>query len=172
MIMRRLFVLGLCASLVGPTLHGIAHAYPGAPAGPVSEESKAEAKQRFDKALTLHAEKDFSGALAEFRRAFELTGNLVVLYNIGLVHDALGQYVQADAALGEVLDAKPDPLKPEWRARALETRAHARARIGTIELVPTIATAKIEGAPPIDPTTDPLAGAVIELDGVDVGRWP
>jgi hypothetical protein len=172
-MIRRLFVVGLCAALLCPTFGGIARAYPGAPSGPVSDESKAEAKQRFDKALALFQEKDYSGSLAEFRRAYELTGNLVVLYNIGLVHDALGQYVQADAALTEVLDAKPDPLKPEWRTRATEARAHARARIGTIELVVTLRDAKTEGASPSSTAVDDaMKGAVIELDGVEVARWP
>ncbi|MEO7094764.1 MAG: PEGA domain-containing protein [Polyangiales bacterium] len=173
-MIRRLLVVSLCASLVAPMLGGFAHAYPGAPTGPVADESKAEAKLRFDKALTLFQEKDYPGALAEFRRAYELTGNLVVLYNIGLVHDALGQYVQADAALTEVLDAKPDPLNPEWRARATDARTHARARIGTIELVPTLRESKTDGAPALGASSidEALKGAVIELDGVDVGRWP
>lgn len=151
---RRSVAALLVVALVAPSLH----AYPGAPSSPPSEEAKAEAKTRFDKALKLYKEGSLVGALAEFRRAYELTGNLVVLYNIGLVHDALGQYVQADDALTEVLDAKPDPLDKELRARAVETRAHARSRIGTIEIAVS--------------SKEPIDGAVVELDGVEVTRFP
>ncbi len=160
---RSLLCCVLLAS-VAPTT--IAAAYPGAHVGPVTDDEKAEAKKRFDKAIGLYEEKDYSGALAEFRRAYELTGNLVVLYNIALVHDALGQYVQAEGAIDEVLATNPDPLKPEQHARAVEMRARAHARIGTIELVPTVKDA-LPGA-----TDDPLKGAIVELDGIEVGRWP
>ena len=157
----------LVAFIVASTLSATAaRAQAGAPLGPVSEEAKAEGKRRFDKALTLYEEGDTSGALAEFRRAFELTGSLVALYNIGLVLESTGQYVEADAALTAVLDATPDPLKPEWHARAMEARAHARARIGLVELHPTL-----KDPPPVG-AEDPLKGAVVELDTIDVGRWP
>jgi hypothetical protein len=153
------------AILASALVAASAQAYPGAPTGPVSEESKTEGKTRFKKALALYEEGDTLGALAEFRRAFELTGSLVVLYNMGLLFDAKDQYVDADNALAEVLAAKPDPLKPEWRKRALEVQSHARARIGVIEVKPTLKD------PPVG-SDDPLKGALVELDGINVGSWP
>lgn len=155
-------LLALALASASIPIHA-AHAE-GAPSpaskGEPGSEAKAEAKARFDKALQLFEEGDLAGALAEFERAYALTGNLVVLYNIGLVHDAMGRYVEADRALSQVLAASPDPLKPEWRTRALAAQAHARARIGTIEIT-------LGGVEQVD-----WAGAVVELDGVDVGRWP
>lgn len=153
---RRPLCLLLALALAAPSLH----AYPGAPKGPVTEEARAEAKQRVKVALGAFDQGDHAGALAELRKAWELTGSPLVLYNIGLVLDAKGDYPEADAVLGEVLALSPDPLKPEARKRAIEAQAHARARIGTIEIA-----AKAEG-------DASLAGAVVELDGLDVGRWP
>jgi len=157
---------GLAVVVASVFVSTAAFAYPGAPTGSVTDEAKAEAKKRVKKALGLFEEGDKSGALGEFRRAYELSGSPVVLYNMGLVFDANEQYVEADAALTEVLAIKPDPLKPEWHKRALEAQAHARSRIGTIEIAPTL-----KDPPPVG-TDDPLKDAVIELDGIDVGRWP
>jgi hypothetical protein len=141
----------------------VAHAYPGAPAAPVSETARADAKKRFDLAMVLFDEGDGSGALAELTRAWELTGNLVVLYNIGIVQLSLGRYVQADAALTEVLAASPDPLKSDQRKRAVDAQQKARSRIGTVTLTPKLP----EGA-----SADLLKNAIVELDGVEVARWP
>lgn len=152
----RSLCLVLALALFAPALH----AYPGAPKGPVTDEARAEAKQRVKVALGAFDQGDHAAALAELRKAWELTGSPLVLYNIGLVLDAKGDYPEADLVLGEVLALSPDPLKPEARKRAVEVQAHARARIGTIEIA---ASAEGEAS---------LAGAVVELDGLDVGRWP
>lgn len=140
-----------------------ASAYPGAPSGVVSDESRTDARKRFDRALKLFDEGDSNGALAELTRAWELSGNLVVLYNIGLVQLTLGRYVLADAALSEVLDAKPDPLKPDQRKRAIDARDKARARIGVVRLIPKLPDGASESS---------LVNAIVELDGVEVARWP
>jgi Flp pilus assembly protein TadD len=50
-----------------------------------SEAARHEARERFDRGLELFNDGDNPGALAEFKRAFELIPNSVVLYNIGLV---------------------------------------------------------------------------------------
>ncbi|MBK7396117.1 MAG: PEGA domain-containing protein [Myxococcales bacterium] len=155
----------LLALLLATLVANHALAYPGAPKGPVTEEARAEAKSRVKRALGLFDQGDNAGALAELRKAYELTGSPLVLYNIGLVLDAKGDYPEADAALTEVLALTPDPLKPEARKRAVEAQAHAHANVGTIELA-----AQLEA--PAGTTDDPLTGAQIELDGVEVGRWP
>jgi hypothetical protein len=151
----------LCIALL--SIGGSALAYPGAPAGAISEESRLDAKKRFARALKLFDEGDSNGALAELTRAWELTGNYVVLYNIGLVQLTLGRYVLAEAALTEVIDAKPDPLKPDQRKRAIEARDKARARIGSVRVVPKLPDGAAESS---------LNNAVVELDGVEVARWP
>lgn len=143
--------------LLALTLTTQAVAWPGAPASAPTAEAKAQAKKRFDRALRLFEEGDNAGALAEFQRAWELTGNPIVLYDIGLVHDAMGAWVEADRALSEVLDTKPDPLTPAMRKRATDARARARSRIGTIV---------------IEAKGDKLEGAIVELDGLEIGRWP
>lgn len=138
-------------------------AYPGAPTGVVTEEARGEAKQRVARALKMFDEGDGEGAVAELTRAWELTGSPAVLYNLGLVQVSLGRWVAADAALTEVLALSPDPLKPAQRARAIEAQQKARTRIGTVVLVPKL---------PEGSTPEQLAGAIVEVDGVEAGRWP
>jgi len=129
----------------------------------VSDEARTEGKQRLARALALFDEGDAEAALAELTKAWELTGSPAVLYNLGLVQLSLGRWVAADAALTEVLALSPDPLKPAQRARALAAQQKARARIGTVVLVPKLPEAS---------TPDQLVGAVVEVDGVEAGRWP
>src|SRR5436190_21403021 len=64
-----------------------------------ADSKKAEAAQRFDRGLQLFDDGDTAGALAEFRRTYELFPNPVVLYNIGLVYAAMGRPVNAVESL-------------------------------------------------------------------------
>jgi len=65
-------------------------------AGEVEDPALAEAAQRFDRGVEYYFAGNYGAALAEFLRAYELTGNAVVLYNLGQVSQALGR--DADAA--------------------------------------------------------------------------
>ena len=120
---------------------------------PPSEPSRAEAADRFDRGLRLFDAGDTGGALAEFRRAYELVSNPLVLYNIGLVYAQMGRAVEATDALDRVL-AAPEGLSAERLARARRTRDEQAARIGSIAL------------------TVSVDGATVDLDGVEAGKTP
>src|SRR5512145_1254691 len=65
----------------------LAAARPGA-SNPQSSESGSaveEASQRFQRAVKLYRERSFDAALAEFNRAYELSPDYRVLYNLGQV---------------------------------------------------------------------------------------
>lgn len=111
---------------------------------------KAEARERFDRGLKLFNENDNSGALSEFKRAYELIPNQVVLYNIGLVYAAMGRSVEAVDALDTLLKA-PGPITGDRLARARTTRDEHARRIAVLSVKTNVP-------------------AAIEVDNVQVGR--
>jgi hypothetical protein len=132
----------LCASLQAQEP---AHAPGGA--------ERMEAAERFDRGLRLFNAGDSSGALAEFRRAYEIIPNLLVLYNIGLVYAQMGRAVEATDALDQVL-ASSGSLSAERLAIAKRTREEQAARIADISV------------------TTSVEGSAIEVDGVERGKTP
>jgi len=123
--------------------------------------TKADARQRFDQGVHLFERGENAAALAEFKRAYDLIPNLLVLYNIGLVYAAMDRPVDAVDALDKVLDgttgagvaASPTGLTASQAAKARQVRADQAARIAEVMVV----------------TDKP---AVLEVDGVEAGRTP
>ena len=58
-------------------------------AAPPSSNARSEAAERFDRGLKLFEAEDNAGALAEFRRAHELSPHVILLYNMGFVYAAM-----------------------------------------------------------------------------------
>jgi hypothetical protein len=117
------------------------------------DPKKAEAAQRFDRGLQLFDDGDTAGALAEFKRTYELVPNPVVLFNIGLVYAAMGRPVSAVDALEKVMQT-PDKLSTDQRERATRTLNDQKQRIGRLMV-----------------TTVP-EGARIDIDNVESARTP
>jgi len=76
---------------------------PAAPAPPESPGDGKAAEQHFQRAKQLYDEGDFALALVEFQRAYELSPNYRVLYNIGQVNIQLYKYAPARQALEQYL---------------------------------------------------------------------
>lgn len=74
-----------------------------APAAAPQAPDVEEARRRFDRGVRLYSEGDFTLALIEFERAYELVANYRVLYNIGQVGIQLRQYARARQALEQYL---------------------------------------------------------------------
>jgi hypothetical protein len=128
---------------------------PGAaavPAGGPSPAVKAEARERFDTGLHLFEKGENAGALAEFKRAYQLIPNPVVLFNMGLVYAAMNRPVDALDAINQFL-AEPGSAGPEQKKHAEEVRAEQEKRIAQLVVL----------------TDHP---ATVEVDGVEVGRTP
>ncbi|HVZ89403.1 MAG TPA: PEGA domain-containing protein [Polyangia bacterium] len=143
--------LSLCAATLVLLVSGPRARAADKPPAP-SPAAKAEARQRFDEGVRLFEKGENAAAMAEFKRAYELIPNAVVLYNIGLVDAAMDRPVEAVDALDKVLaDAKG--LSPAQVQRAQQTRGEQSARVAEIAVV----------------TDKP---AVVEVDGVDAGRTP
>jgi PEGA domain len=116
--------------------------------------AKEEARQRFDRGLTLYNQGDAIGALSEFELAHKLTGHPLVLLNLALVRARLGHAVEAVEAL-EALRGKPSSeLSPGALEQARALHEAQLARVGWLELK----------------TSTPRA--LVQIDNVDVARTP
>jgi hypothetical protein len=118
-----------------------------------SDTERTEAAERFDRGLRLFNGGDSAGALAEFRRAYQIIPNVLVLYNMGLVYAQMARAVEATEALDRVL-ASPGTLTPERLVIAKRTRDEQAARIAEITVVVGV------------------DAAAIEIDGVERGKTP
>lgn len=116
------------------------------------EDVRLEARERFDRGLRLFEEGDSAGALAEFKRAYMLIPNEVVLLNIGLTYAALQRPVEAVDALERLLGA-PGNLQAQHLATARRTLEEQSARIARLDVKTNVA-------------------AHIEVDGIGVGKTP
>ncbi len=113
---------------------------------------KDEARDRFDRGLKLFNEGDNAAALAEFKRAYELIPNQLVLFNIGLVYAAMNRPAEATDALAKVI-ADPGNLSAERLARAKQTKDEQASRVAELTVVTNVP-------------------ATIDVDNVDVGKTP
>ncbi len=158
------------AAPTSPVVAGAAPTAPAAPrksappkAVPVAKPAAAEAKkpddakkqeaaQRFDRGLELFDQGDNAGALAEFKRTYEILPNPTVLYNIGLVYAAMLRPVEAVDALEPAIAS--GGLAGKQLERAQQTLADQKSRIGRLTV-----------------TTTP-EGAHVEVDNVEVAVTP
>jgi hypothetical protein len=124
-------------------------------APPASATSKAdEASQRFKSGVNFYKDKDFAAALIDFKRAYELVPNWVVLYNLGQTARELKDYAAALNAYEQYLregGAKVPAARKKDVSTAIEELKH---KVGRIKV------------------TTPVAGAEIGIDDVVVGSTP
>ena len=127
--------------------------------------AKKEASRRFEHAIKLYEDGDYSVALAEFERVYELVPDYRVLYNIGQVSIQLGHYARALLTLREYVARGGNEL-PGDRAKSVQADLDLLAgRTATIALevepegVEVTVDGKIVGTTPL---TDPVV--------VDVGE--
>jgi hypothetical protein len=116
------------------------------------DATSAQAAEHFDRGLRLFNDKDDAAALAEFKSAYDIVPNPVVLYNIGLVYASLGRPVDAVAALDRVL-ANPGTVSGERLERAKQVRAEQAQRIAKVSVVTSVP-------------------AAISVDNISVGQTP
>jgi hypothetical protein len=116
--------------------------------------AKQEAARRFEHAIKLYEEGDYTLALAEFERVYQLVPDYRVLYNIGQVSIQLGRYARAFRTLKEYLSRGAAELSPD---RAAAVQADLTQLAGKVARV----TVQIEPA-----------GAQVNVDGVAAGRSP
>ena len=124
-----------------------------APAQPSAEVLK-EAGERYARGLSLYGDGEFLLALVEFERAYQLSNNYKVLYNIGQVRIQLGRYAKAKEALEEYLKIGGSNLSTERTQAVNKDLATLAERTASLNVV-----TKEDGAD-------------ISLDGKVIGTSP
>ena len=137
--MKRPFLVRLVPGLFFATLTLTPALAPaqGAPKPGAVEEGKAH----FQRGVALFQETDYRAALVEFRRAYELSQNYKVLYNIGQTDIELQDYAGALRAFQTYLDAGGAEIEAARRASVQEDIKKLGARVARVEV-----KANVEGA--------------------------
>src|SRR6478735_6497933 len=126
---------------------------PAASSAPSPEVLK-EAGERYTRGLALYADGEFLLALVEFERAYQLSNNYKVLYNIGQVRMQLGRYAKAKEALEDYLKAGGTSLSAERTQAVNKDLATLAERTASLNVL----TSEV--------------GADISLDGKVIGTSP
>jgi hypothetical protein len=133
-------ILSLAFRLLVPVVV-LAIAAPPAQAAPAADP-RTEARNRFDRGLRLYDDGDVPAALAEFKRAYELLPRPQVLYNMAQSYAALGDPVQATAALDTLLADKSTPA--DTRERASRLLREQAPRVAEVNVIASVNGAHIE----------------------------
>jgi hypothetical protein len=133
------------ASPVAPAPASVAPAGAAPAATAPTPAARKEAKERFDRGIVLFNESDNAGALSEFKRAYELIPNQLVLFNIGLTYAGMKRPVDAVDTLDAVL-AAPKGLNAAQLELANRTREDQLRRIGFVLVSTNVpATITVDG---------------------------
>lgn len=136
----KLIIVGLVALMVG--------------AGVARAESEESAAARFQQGVELYREGSFEGALAEFRRAYQLNPSYRVLYNIAQAQHALRDFVAAHKSLMQYLADGGADVTGERRTQVEEMAAKLADRIAFVHISVN------------------CVGADVRIDDVSVGASP
>ena len=115
------------------------------PEDPPPDAAMVEAGERFDRGVRYYDDGDFGAALAEFLRAYELTGNWVVLYNLGQVSQRMGRRADALRYFERYL-AEGGPAIDEIEGRRVEVEtnlASLRERLALLEVAVDVEGAEV-----------------------------
>jgi hypothetical protein len=148
-MMRSFFALGFSFALALASTTVRADPTPT----PEPDPARAEAEARYSRATRLYEEGNYEAALAEFRRAYTITHEHRVLYNIAQLCYRTKDYVCSVEAFESYLVEGGDRISAERRA---EVNGYVA------ELLPRIGTLRVE----VD------AGAEVVVDDVPRGHAP
>ena len=110
-------------------------AAPGpAPAAAPTEAAGEDASVRFRRGLQLFEEGDYTLALVEFERAYQLAPNYKALYNIALVNVQLGRYADAMRTFEQYVHDGGDAVPADRKAQVANTINELKLRTATVEI--------------------------------------
>jgi hypothetical protein len=109
---------------------------------------------RFQQAVELYREGSYEGALAEFRKAYQISPSYRVLYNIAQTQYALHDFVGAYRSLRQYVAEGGSDISADRRVQVDDMSAKLAERIAHLEI------------------TTNVKGADIRIDDVSVGRSP
>lgn len=102
-----------------------------------------EAATRFKRGLQLFDEGDYTLALVEFERAYQLAPNYRALYNIALVQMQLGRYADATRTFEQYLHDGGDQIPADRRAQVANTLNELRVRTATVDISVNVPNAEV-----------------------------
>jgi hypothetical protein len=143
----------------------MASSVPAPAADPSSAESVAQAIVRFKRGQELYAERNYSAALIEFKKAYELAPNYRVLYNIGQVCFQVQDYVCALQSFERYLSSGGAEIADQRRQDVQKELAGLQQRVGFLELQSNVDGAEVSVDDALMGTT-PLTGPI----ALSVGR--
>lgn len=136
------------ATVLGSGAATLAHAEEG-------EESASSAAALIDRGIALRRAGDDAGALPLFQQAEKLEPSSTrVMVHLAAVHQALGQWEQADRYLSRALSDPAEPYVQKHQAMLAEARRTVDAHIARLRLM---------GGPP---------GTEVRLNGKSLGTLP
>lgn len=118
--------------------------------------AETEAETAFAEGVRKFEAGRFDEAIAGFERAYELTNNWELLFNIGITHRRRYEYTKADRALVKYVELGGDKISPERRARVDAERADILRVAGRLAVKVSVdranvtADGKIVGQSPLD----------------------
>jgi hypothetical protein len=119
-----------------------------------ADAKKKEAHRHYQRAIDLSHGGLYESAIEELKRAYEISPHFAVLYNLGQAYVALGKPVEAADAFQRYLDEGGAQVAAARRDEVQAAIAAQQASIATVAVDADV------------------AGAMIAVDGVDVGRAP
>lgn len=123
-------------------------------ATPLSNVLSGEARAAYESGRLLYKDGDNAGALAKFNRAYELSSDVRLLWNMAACEKALRHYARATTLIARYLKDGAGKLSAENVASAVETQKALRAFYSIVSL------------------PDAPAGARVSVDGALVGTVP
>ena len=139
-------------------------AEPGASPTP-NASATTEARERFQRGVTLYREGSFDAALAEFKRAYEIAPNYRILYNLAQVQVERHDSVAALNLFGQYLQQGGSEIEADRRAQVERDMQSLRGRVSDLTVESNVSGAQltIDG---IEAGTLPLAGPIQVNSGV------
>lgn len=144
----RLGALAFVLALLGAS--PLAAAAEGAP----PQGKVEEAKSHYRRARELYDENNFRGALVEMQRAYDLSGNAALLFDLGQIQYQLQDYPSALNAFTKYLASNKGDVQPARVAEVQKDIERLKGRIGSLRI------------------TSSRRGAQILIDDVVVGTAP
>jgi hypothetical protein len=95
-------------------------------------DARTEATARFRRGTELYKDESYEAALVEFRRAYELSDEYRVLYNIAQVCYQLHDYVCALRNFESYLERGGEDVRPERKREVQGEMAKLKTRVGTL----------------------------------------
>jgi len=106
-------------------------------------EPQDDARRHFDQGVVLYEEGDLPRALYEFQRAFELSDNYRLLYNIGVTQLELRDYASALRSFRSYLEQGGADVPEARRAEVVSQVEALRRRVGSLIVLTSIDGAEI-----------------------------